>query len=92
MTRQVKKGIKSVVELPVYSINAPRFIPGIDLSDHLNYWAAGYQAVMVTDTSFYRNRNYHTNKDVADRLDYRRMGLVVDGVFNAIQFVASLPP
>jgi hypothetical protein len=40
--------------LPVYSINAPSFVPGVDFSDQLNYWHAGYGAVMITDTAFYR--------------------------------------
>ena len=30
-------------------INAPVLIPGIDFSDHLNYWKFGYPAVMITD-------------------------------------------
>ena len=31
-------------------------------SDHGNYWLAGYSAVMITDTSFFRNKNYHKLK------------------------------
>ncbi len=88
MTRRTKKGMKGVAALPVYSMNAPKFVPGVDFSDHLNYWAAGYPAIMVTDTAFYRNRAYHTDKDVADRLDYERMALVVEGIFNAVLLVA----
>ena len=38
---------------------APAFVQGVDWSDHLNYWNAGYDAVMVTDTAFLRNRNHH---------------------------------
>jgi hypothetical protein len=39
---------------------------------------------MVTDTAFYRNKAYHTPQDTADRLDYQRMGKVVDGVYRAV--------
>lgn len=67
--------------LPVYSINAPALVPGIDFSDHLNYWHLGLPAVMVTDTAFLRNPNYHRPSDTPDTLDYRRMGLVVDGLY-----------
>jgi len=35
-------------------------IPETRLSDHANFWDEGYQAVMVTDTAFLRNPNYHT--------------------------------
>ena len=45
-------------KLPVKSFQGPRFLPGIDYSDHLNYWNHGFSAVMITDTSFYRNKNY----------------------------------
>jgi hypothetical protein len=31
-------------------------IPGIDFSDHINYWTHGIKAVMITHTAFYRNR------------------------------------
>lgn len=80
IARQVKAAMKSASDLPVYSINAPGFVVGVDFSDHLNYWNEGYVGMMVTDTAFYRNKAYHTPQDTADRLDYRRMAKVVDGV------------
>lgn len=80
VARQVKAAMKSASDLPVYSINAPGFVVGVDFSDHLNYWNEGYVGMMVTDTAFYRNKAYHTPQDTADRLDYRRMAKVVDGV------------
>lgn len=47
-------------------------------------WEAGYNAVMITDTAFYRNPNYHTWRDTADTLDYQRMAMVVQGVYTAV--------
>ena len=82
--RQVRTAMSRVVELPVLSLNAPASIPGVDFSDHLNYWAEGFDAVMVTDTAFYRNRAYHTERDTADRLDYERMAQVAWGVFGFV--------
>lgn len=84
VVRRVKKAMREASPLPVYSINAPRAIPGIDLSDHLNYWEAGYSAVMITDTAFFRNMNYHTLLDTPERLDYRRMAMVVEGIYTAV--------
>jgi Peptidase family M28 len=84
LVRRIKKAMAGATSLPVYSINAPRLIPGVDFSDHLNYWREGYPAVMITDTAFYRNANYHTIGDTAERLDYRRMGQVVEGVYAAV--------
>ncbi|MDR0214509.1 MAG: M28 family peptidase [Comamonas sp.] len=63
--------------LGVHSLNAPRFVHGVDFSDHLNYWRLGYPAIMVTDTSFMRNPHYYKSTDTWDRLDYERMAQVV---------------
>ncbi|MBI3184531.1 MAG: M28 family peptidase [Myxococcales bacterium] len=89
LVRQVKRAMRAASTLPAHSINAPRLVPGIDLSDHASYWNAGFPAVMITDTAFYRNERYHTADDTADRLDYRRMGLVVEGVFAAVHALAE---
>jgi Zn-dependent M28 family amino/carboxypeptidase len=71
-------------DLPVHSINAPASIPGIDFSDHRNYWNFGYDAVMITDSAFYRNPNYHTAADTPEKLDYNRMSKVVEGVYYTV--------
>lgn len=83
-TRRVKARMAGSTALPVRSINAPTFVPGIDFSDHLNFWQRGWKAVMITDTAFYRNPNYHEPTDTPDTLDYERMAHVVTGVYAAI--------
>jgi hypothetical protein len=82
--QRMKKSMARATELPVCSINAPGFIPGIDFSDHINFWHNGYPAVMVTDTAFYRNHAYHTNDDRAERLNYKKMAQVAYGVFDYV--------
>jgi hypothetical protein len=71
--------------LPVRSMNGLAMIPGVDFSDHLNYWEEGIKALMITDTAFYRNDNYHLAGDTWDTLDYPRMAKVVQGVYAVIQ-------
>lgn len=83
------KAMRDATPLPVESINAPLILPCIALSDHLNYWRAGFRAAMITDTAYYRNPNYHTALDTPDTLDYERMAHVVDGVKSAIYALAS---
>lgn len=83
-----KAAMRGATSLPVHSIAAPRNLPGIDFSDHLNYWKQGYPAIMITDTAFYRNDRYHTERDTADTLDYERMAQVVVGVYEVIRAVA----
>ncbi len=58
----------------------PAGIPGVGYSDHWSFWEAGYPAVMVTDTSFFRNPHYHTMGDRPETLDYERMARVVDAL------------
>ncbi|MBU4461047.1 MAG: M28 family peptidase [Verrucomicrobia bacterium] len=83
--KRVKAGMKGRTDLPVYSIRAPSVIPGIDFSDHLNYWPYGFKALMITDTAFYRNKAYHSAGDTSDRLDYKRLAKVVVAVFETVK-------
>jgi Zn-dependent M28 family amino/carboxypeptidase len=66
--------------LPVESLKAPTLVAGVGFSDHRNFWQFGYPAVMITDTAFYRNQNYHQIGDTIDTLDFDKMGEVVKGV------------
>ncbi|WP_179952064.1 M28 family peptidase [Marinicella rhabdoformis] len=87
--KRLKDSINKHTDLPAYSTNAPTAIQGIDFSDHRNYWHFGFPAVMVTDTSFYRNLNYHTTEDTFEKLDYQAMAKVVYGVFKHVEALAS---
>ncbi|HEX7140796.1 MAG TPA: M28 family peptidase [Vicinamibacterales bacterium] len=60
------------------SFTGPRTM--LDASDQRNYWSHRWPAVMVTDTAYERNPNYHTARDTAETLDYERMARVVDGL------------
>lgn len=66
------------------SFKVPGFIGGIDLSDHRNYWKFGYSALMVTNTAFFRNHNYHQTTDRLETLDLARMGLTIDGIYRTL--------
>lgn len=85
LMRKVKAAMAGATSLPVRSINAPPTLQGIDFSDHLNYWKEGMPAIMVTDTAFLRNSNYHRVEDTFEKLDYGRMAKVVQGVFALTQ-------
>ena len=89
IVRRVKRSMRAGSEIPVYSINAPSIVPGVDLSDHRSFWREGFPAVMVTDTAFYRNDRYHTVADTPETLDYRRMSDVVRGIFRAVADLAT---
>ena len=82
--RTIKAAMSGATTLPVYSINAPQLIEGLDFSDHHNYWSRDFPAVMITDTAFYRNHHYHQLTDTADTLDYQKMANIVQGVYAAL--------
>jgi Zn-dependent M28 family amino/carboxypeptidase len=83
--RRVKALMAGAGSLPVHSINVTPRVTGIDFSDHLSYWDRGMPALMVTDTSFMRNPNYHLAGDTWEKLDYARMAQVVQGLFAVAQ-------
>jgi hypothetical protein len=62
----------------------PTALPGIDYSDHLNYWKFGFSALMLTDTSFYRNKNYHEATDTMETLDIEKISKVINGVLGTL--------
>jgi hypothetical protein len=79
--RKIKRGMKKQKRIETKSFKGPTSLPGIDFSDHLNYWKFDYPAVMITNTAFYRNKNYHQPSDQMETLDIGRMGLVIDQVY-----------
>ena len=62
-----------------------RFLPDVRLSDHSPFWDLGYNAMMVTDTSFMRNPNYHEMSDTIDTLDLPFFANVVEGLDQALR-------
>lgn len=54
------------------------------MSDHSNYWKFGYDALMINDSSFMRNPNYHLVSDTIDTLNFEKMTEVVNSCYHAI--------
>lgn len=79
LSSQVTKNLKAT-DMNVEVFKAPSALPGIDFSDHRNYWHFGYPAVMVTDTAFYRNPHYHKQTDTMDTLNFTKMREVTKGL------------
>lgn len=82
--RKFSKKYKSTKVVRTKKFTGPRILAGIDFSDHLNYWKFGFSALMLTDTSFYRNKNYHEKSDTLETLDLQRMAKVIDGVLQSL--------
>jgi hypothetical protein len=82
--RQVKKSFKKASDLAVYSVTAPEIFPDIANSDHINYWKHGFPALHISDTTAYRNKNYDTLNDTAEKLNYAGMAMVVQGLYQTV--------
>lgn len=82
--RKFSTKMKNKASVKTKKFKAPRALPGIDFSDHRNYWHFGISALMITDTSFYRNFNYHHDTDKLETLDLNRMAKVIDEVLITI--------
>ncbi|MBI5247408.1 MAG: M28 family peptidase [Elusimicrobia bacterium] len=67
---------KRASRFPLICSILPGPFSSLALSDQLNFWELGFPAVMVSDTAFYRNANYHESTDVPDTLDYEKMAEV----------------
>lgn len=79
-TRKIGRKYKSSKAIKTKKFTGPKALAGVDFSDHLNYWKFGFNALMITDTSFLRNKNYHQPTDTMETLDINRMAKVIDGV------------
>jgi len=60
-------------------------LPTLDFSDHLNYWKFGFDAILITNTAFYRNKNYHEETDKIETLDLKKMSAVIDQLYVTIK-------
>lgn len=85
LAKLIQREMNKASSLPVARANIAQSIGfSLDFSDHRNYWDKGYAAVMITDTAYYRNPNYHQPTDTPDTLDYRRMSDVVKALHRAV--------
>ncbi len=83
LLKTARQAFKAVKNLPVEVLSLPAkgmLIPETRLSDHSPFWDAGYPALLITDTSFFRNPHYHSESDRIETLDLDFMARVTEGV------------
>jgi hypothetical protein len=92
--RAVLRGFRNNSGLPVESLFLPFdgwILPETRLSDHASFWDAGLPALMVTDTAFFRNPNYHLPSDTIDTLDFDFMAQLVKSLEIALLELPLVP-
>jgi Zn-dependent M28 family amino/carboxypeptidase len=71
----------------IYAYIGPASVPGMDMSDHMSFIRSGYPAIMISDTGFYRNKNYHTSDDRYDTINFK---FLTDSIFNSHETLRDL--
>ncbi len=89
LVREVIASFRGHARFPSEGVAIFGALPGIGYSDHWSFWQIGVPAIMVTDTAFFRNHNYHQPTDTPDTLDYDRMARVVAGLEKVIADLAG---
>lgn len=88
LVQQVVGSFRRHAQFPSQGTALPANIAGVDWSDHWSFWQHDYPGLMVTDTAPFRYPYYHTPEDTADKLDYHRLALVVQGLEHVITDIA----
>ena len=89
--KAVVDGCRRLPEFAVESLCVPFngwILPDTRLSDHASFWDHGWPAVMVTDTSFFRNPNYHRPTDILTTLDFPFMAQLTRGLEHTFERMA----
>jgi Zn-dependent M28 family amino/carboxypeptidase len=78
LSRHMRKAGVPCQWLP--AVDGGKLIDVTRFSDHSPFWDRGYRAMMVTDTAFLRNPNYHKAGDRIETLDIPKMAMICEGL------------
>ena len=81
-----------IPQLPLEFIMVPgngERMEEVRLSDHSSFWDQGISALMITDTAFLRNPNYHLPSDRMETLNFEFMKKVAIGVYYSVVELAK---
>lgn len=88
----VAQAMRSIKGLPVETLLLPGkgwVFPESRLSDHSPFWDSGFPALLLTDTSFFRNPHYHQPTDTVETLDLAFLERVTKGLVATIEQLTS---
>jgi Zn-dependent M28 family amino/carboxypeptidase len=74
----------------IYEFIGPASITGINLSDNYSFVQNGYPAIMLTDTAFWRNRNYHTAQDRFETINFKFLAYNIIHICETVAKIANL--
>ncbi|MCJ8344952.1 hypothetical protein MJH12_05385, partial [bacterium] len=60
-------------QLKIKGFKLPSFLEGVDFSDHWSFEQFSYEAVLYSDSAFYRSNHYHQETDLYPTLNYDKL-------------------
>ncbi|MCX5788439.1 MAG: M28 family peptidase [Elusimicrobia bacterium] len=81
----VRKAWRAASAFPLETAVLPGPLASMALSDQLNFWDRGFAALMLSDTAFYRNPNYHEASDTPETLDYEKMAEATEALVSVLE-------
>ena len=81
----------SVSDFPVEAVATFEWIPGINWSDHWSFWKEGYPALMLTDTAPFRYAEYHSSRDLPEKINGPEFARAAHGILHAVRRLADSP-
>ena len=81
----------SVSDFPVEAVATFEWIPGINWSDHWSFWKEGYPALMLTDTAPFRYPEYHSSRDLPEKINGPEFARAAHGIIHAVRRMAGPP-
>jgi hypothetical protein len=84
LVRKTKRAFADHCSFPLEWFVGPARIRGLISSDHYAFLLHNLPAMMITDTAYFRNPNYHTPNDLPETLNYKAMAEVVTGIYHML--------
>ncbi|MBI5209014.1 MAG: M28 family peptidase [Elusimicrobia bacterium] len=84
LLRSFLKAWRAASSFPIEGTVLPSVLSTLAVSDQLNFWFAGFPALLLSDTAYFRYPHYHQASDTPDKLDYERMASVTEALVGAL--------
>ena len=91
LLQQSLKAFRTSSSFPAEGLVAPKWLTGVDWSDHWSFWRSGYPAIMITDTALFRYRHYHSPEDTPEQVNYEALARVTAGLLGMTGKLANFP-
>lgn len=89
LVRKTVGRFRELSQFPSEGAALPSWMAGVGWSDHWSFAEVGYDALMVTDTAYFRDPFYHTAKDLPERLDTVSLARVTLGLVAVLKEFVS---